>query len=67
MMSPIRFEKFERRGFLGLRFYFRIVVEGNNETIAPSQPYKTERARDLAIGTIKAGAAGARTIEGKRK
>lgn len=30
----------------GRRFYFRIVDIGNNEILAQSQPYKTERQRD---------------------
>lgn len=37
---------FDRVTLLGKRFFFRIVDAGNNEVLAPSQTYKTERQRD---------------------
>jgi uncharacterized protein YegP (UPF0339 family) len=62
----IRFEPFERVTLRGRRFFFRIVAAGNNEILAPSQPYKTERQRDRTIALIKAGAMDAPIKEGTR-
>lgn len=64
--SPIRFETFERQTFFGRRHFFRIVREGNNEIMAPSQPYKHEASRDIAIGIIQEGASAARVTKGTR-
>lgn len=64
--TMIRFETFERRTLLGLRHFFRIVREGNNEIMAPSQPYKRRESRDIAIAIIQEGAAKAPIVEGKR-
>lgn len=68
MSKPIvRFEKFERKTLFGERYFFRIVREGNNEILAPSQPYKTIAGRDTAIDLIKHGAAEAPIVRGARK
>lgn len=64
--SPIRFETFDRLTLVGRRYFFRVVREGNNEIMAPSQPYKRPESRDIAIAIIQEGAGGARIIEGKR-
>lgn len=37
---------FESVTLLGRRYFFRIVDTGNNEVLAPSQTYRTERQRD---------------------
>jgi uncharacterized protein YegP (UPF0339 family) len=68
MPNPlIRFELFERKTLFGMRYYFRIVREGNNEILAPSQAYKTIGGRDAAINLIKQGAKEAPSVKGVRK
>lgn len=38
--------KFERRGLLGRRWYFRLIDTRNNEKLSASEGYNSTRARD---------------------
>jgi uncharacterized protein YegP (UPF0339 family) len=50
----------------GRRYFFRLVAGGNNEILAQSQPYKTERQRDRTVALIRAGAGHAGVTRGVR-
>lgn len=39
-------QTFDRMTLRGRRWFFRIVDVGNNEILAPSQPYKSKWGRD---------------------
>jgi uncharacterized protein YegP (UPF0339 family) len=66
MAEDMRFETFERVTLRGRRFFFRLVAAGNNEILAQSQPYKTERQRDRTVALIRAGAGHAGVTRGVR-
>lgn len=57
---------FERATLLGRRYFFRVVDVGNNETLAPSQPYKTWQQRDKTARRF-ADAFGCKIVSGKRR
>lgn len=47
-MGPgMEVQTYERMTLVGRRFFFRIVDTGNNERLAASQTYKTQKQRDL--------------------
>jgi uncharacterized protein YegP (UPF0339 family) len=66
MAEEMRFETFERVTLRGRRYFFRLVAGGNNEILAQSQPYKTERQRDRTVALIRAGAGHAGVTRGVR-
>jgi uncharacterized protein YegP (UPF0339 family) len=51
-MAEYRFEKFEKRGIRGRRWYFRFVAP-NNEKMLQSEGYNSSSSRDSAIDTIQ--------------
>lgn len=57
---------FDRQTLVGRRYYFRIVDVGNNEILAPSQPYKTKKQRDKTALRLSYGLACA-IVPGRRK
>lgn len=59
-MTKLRFETFDRLTLFGRRWFFRIVREGNNETMAQSEPYNRPEPRDIAIAILQEGAGTAR-------
>ena len=59
-------EKYERMTLLGHRWFFRIVDSENYEILAPSQAYKSARARDKTANRL-ASALNARIVHGRRK
>lgn len=63
----MRFETFSSLTLFGRRHYFRLVSEGNNETIAQSEGYNSPRDRDIAIKMIRHGAFEAPVREAVRK
>lgn len=47
-MGPgMEVQTYERMTLVGRRFFFRIVDTGNNERLAASQTYRTQRQRDV--------------------
>lgn len=47
-MGPgMEVQTYERVTLVGRRFFFRIVDSGNNERLAASQTYKTQKQRDM--------------------
>ena len=57
---------FDRMTLRGRRYFFRVVDVGNNETLAPSQPYKIERCRDKTAKRF-ATAFNCKIVPGRRR
>lgn len=57
-------QTFERQTLVGRRYFFRIIDVGNNEILAPSQTYKSERQRDKTADRL-ATRMGCRVVPGR--
>lgn len=59
-MTKLRFETYDRMTLFGRRWFFRVVREGNSETMAQSEAYNRREPRDIAIAILQEGAGDAR-------
>ena len=57
-----RYERFERTGKRGRRYYFRLVA-GNGEIVGHCQAYKSPEARDKGIRSMRFNAPLARVVD----